>query len=310
MEIRKYVAQYDLSGNPTYDYMAVQKCNIICPFPSAPTDKIAVVDTQGLGDTGVGDEERLIKVLGENVDVILFMRMPHPNADAWRTEDINLYSVANRALANHLPLEKWSFLIFNQTDDPIKGNNSSQCDLLKNQVPKAIKVIDIIDANCADETQAQTQILEPIVKYLAGQVQKLDREYTLSSQQELNLLHSQINTELEKALNGLFKQLSIDDEDELFEELFEEFWTKLTAGLDRLVTSLRSEPEAEDSYFHEQVKQVIKAAEDDTAIPSDEPNEETATALKQIQAMILYEGDEERAYSKYTVKKLSLKRLK
>jgi hypothetical protein len=296
-EIRKYVAQYDLSGNPTYDYMAVQKCNIICPFPSAPTDKMAVVDTQGLGDTGVGDEERLIKVLGENVDVILFMRMPHPVSDAWKTEDINLYSVANRVLANHLPLKKWSFLILNQTNDPIKGNNFVQSNVLKNQVPEAIKVIDIINANCADETEAQTQILEPIVKYLVGQVQKLDREYVISYQQELNLLHSQINTELEKAINGLFKQVSIDNEDELFEELFEEFWDNLTVGLDRLVTNLRSEPEAEDSYFHEQVKQVIKAAEDDTAIPSDDPNGKTA--LEKIDRMISNKKDAESAYSAY-----------
>ncbi len=299
-DIRKYVAQYDLNGSPTYDYMAVKKCDIFCPFPNAPTDKIAVVDTQGLGDTGVGDKERLIEILGKSVDIILFIKMPNPVADYWGTSDIELYSVANTALANHLPLEKWSFFVLNQTNDPERGNNTLQCDVLKKEVPETIKVIgdNMIIANCADEQQARDIILKPIVNYLVGNVEALDKEYSASYQEELNQLQNQVSFELEKASNSLVTQSQEEDDDQLFEELFEEFWGKLTIRIDELIYNLREESEEEDYFFQEQVELVIETAKNNTAIPLDKSENETAIS-QIVREIIKSKGDPDTAYSNF-----------
>lgn len=304
-KIRQFVAQYDPQGNPTYDYMAVEKCHIFCPFPNAPTSQIAVLDTQGLGDTGIGDEARLIEVIGKSADIILFIKMPHPVSDSWGASEINLYSVANRALANHLPLKKWSFFVLNQTNDSQKGNNYSQCELLKTQVPNTIQVIgNTIIANCADEAQARDIILNPIVNYLAKNLEDLDQKYSASYQRELNQLQTQINKEIEQASNVLVSQVEAEDEDGKFEELFESFWETLTYEMNEIIEKRMDENNNDDEdfknqlYFQEQVEQVIKTTKGNSGIPLDEKN--GRTALEQIEREIVKKGgDVDTAYSSY-----------
>lgn len=283
-DIRKYVAQYDENGTPTFDYMAVQQCNIFSPFPNAPTDKIAVVDTQGLGDRGVGDEERLIKLLGENVDLILFIRMPSSMAATWDILDINLYSVANGALANHLPLKKWSFLVLNRTNDPLRGDNSKQCDVLRNQIPYTMEVIDIITANCADPNEVKTKILEPVVNESVRRIPQLDREYAESYQQELDNLRGQIDAELQKARNAFSVRQGGTEGDKyrLFRKKFEEFWSQLTNELTTLINNLNSVQNNDD--FEQQIKEVLEKAKTDNSVIL------SPSQIEEIEAKINGEG--------------------
>lgn len=83
-QIREYVAQDTLDGQRIYfNYLAVKEVKIFCQFPNADVGNIALVDMPGLGDTGIGDEERLMKTLGQDVDAVLFVRMPKPSGDYW-----------------------------------------------------------------------------------------------------------------------------------------------------------------------------------------------------------------------------------
>jgi hypothetical protein len=71
-QIREHVAQDDENGNRNYfSYLAVKEVKIFCPFPQKEVGKIALIDLPGLGDTGIGDEARLVKTVGEDVDVII-----------------------------------------------------------------------------------------------------------------------------------------------------------------------------------------------------------------------------------------------
>jgi hypothetical protein len=69
----------------------------------------------GLGDTGLGDAERLIQILGQDVDIALFVRMPRPPRDYWADVDVKLYDTARSALID-LPINLWSFVVLNKTD--------------------------------------------------------------------------------------------------------------------------------------------------------------------------------------------------
>lgn len=91
-KIREYVAQDDVKGKQVYyNYLAVKKVEIESQFPHSDIGQIAVVDLPGLGDTGVGDVERMIKVLSEDVDFALFMRKPNPGGDYWdKDSDVGL----------------------------------------------------------------------------------------------------------------------------------------------------------------------------------------------------------------------------
>src|SRR5918911_1022654 len=67
--IREYVAQDTVSGDRSFfNYLAVQHVKVFCKFPHEDIGRIALIDMPGLGDTGIGDEERLVAVLGQVVD--------------------------------------------------------------------------------------------------------------------------------------------------------------------------------------------------------------------------------------------------
>ncbi len=105
-QIREYVAQDNLDGERIYfNYLAVKEVKIICQFPNQDIGQVALVDMPGLGDTGTGDEQRLIRTLGQGVDIILLVRMPKPKGDHWDKQlDLYLYDTAGNAIPE-LPLE-------------------------------------------------------------------------------------------------------------------------------------------------------------------------------------------------------------
>ena len=143
-QIREYVAQDTTDGERIFsNYLAVKEVKITCTFPNANVGKIALVDMPGLGDTGIGDEDRLIKALGKDIDFVLFVRMPKSSGDYWADVDVKLYDAARSALVE-LPINLWSFLVLNQTDAASNnGDNLKNCqDLLETIIISAYHLID------------------------------------------------------------------------------------------------------------------------------------------------------------------------
>jgi hypothetical protein len=70
-KIREYVAQDTPDGKRIYNnYLAVKEVQIYCDFPNPDVGQISLIDMPGLGDTGIGDEMRMLKTLGKDVDPI------------------------------------------------------------------------------------------------------------------------------------------------------------------------------------------------------------------------------------------------
>lgn len=98
-EIPKFVTQYDPNESKIayFNYLAVQEVRIFCPFPDENVGKIAVVDMPGLGDTGIGDADRLVDALGQDIDFILFVRMPKHTGITGRMSMLN-FTISQIAL--------------------------------------------------------------------------------------------------------------------------------------------------------------------------------------------------------------------
>ena len=97
--IREYVAQDDRTGHRVFfNFMAVKEVRIWCSFPCQDVGRVALLDMPGLGDTGVGDQERLIATLGREVDLVLFVRMPSAKPGVWSDFDVDLYDTADKVL--------------------------------------------------------------------------------------------------------------------------------------------------------------------------------------------------------------------
>ncbi|MDF0556188.1 hypothetical protein [Kamptonema sp. UHCC 0994] len=274
-QIRQYVAQDNTSGDRVFfNYLAVKQVTIFCPFPNPDTGKIALVDMPGLGDTGVGAEEQLIKTLGESVDVVLFMRLPKSTGDAWSIyTDIPLYEIAQNALKDRLPIEKWSFMILNRTSaSSEKGDNSAQCQFMEETLPNyPIKVINVITADCSNSEEANTKILDRVLDYLTNNIENLDKEYATFCQNGLNQLQIQISSELDKA-RQIFNQGRATNQGNFaeFRKLFRTLWNNLVPQLIELLDSLRQESDAQEvnTAFQGQVNLAGQACTEDSGIPT------------------------------------------
>ncbi len=271
-QIREYVAQDNLKGERVYhNYLAVKEAKIFCTFPHPDVGQIALIDMPGLGDTGVGDESRLIEILAQDVDLILFVRMPRPMRDFWADVDVKLYDTANSALTA-LTLKQWSFLILNQTDqDSPIGDNSILCqDLEGDRENKGLYFADCITANCANPNAVNQKILDPVLNYLVDRISELDRQYVSSCQENLLQLQQEIATELTQASQALKGLAQNSNYFPKFIELFDELWIELASGLEELLQDLRAERDLENWEFKQQIEAAVTACREDNGIPTED----------------------------------------
>ncbi|GAA6616598.1 hypothetical protein [Scytonema sp. NUACC26] len=268
-EIREYVAQDTPDGQRIFfNYLAVREVKIVCKFPNTDVGQIALVDMPGLGDTGVGDEERLMKTLGQDVDGILFVRMPKSSGDYWADVDVRLYDTARASLVD-LPIELWSFMVLNRTNTESKnGDNYNNCqDLADTLKEKHLRVVRCVTANCAN-IEAAGEVLDEILNYLAQKITSLDEQYASSCQDRLIQLQNGAIAELEKARKALGEAVQQDNWFPVFLQLFDELWNDVTSGLEKLLRHLKQQRNAQDIYFKQQVEAAVAACRADTAIPS------------------------------------------
>ncbi|MGG6239696.1 hypothetical protein ACQ4N7_13805 [Nodosilinea sp. AN01ver1] len=268
-QIREYVAQDTPDGKRIYfNYLAVKEVKITCNFPNEDVGQVALVDMPGLGDTGIGDTERLVKTLGQDVDIVLFVRMPKPSGDYWADYDVHLYDTVQGALVD-LPISLWSFLVLNRTAMGSKyGDNWENCLELKESLnEKHIEVAGQLITNCAD-IQETSSLLDLILNYMTEGIHTLDRKYASACQNRLYELHRSVEIELAKARTALGESGSGEDWFPLFLQLFESLWDDLASGLDDLLDELRDQKDFPDMDFKQKVDEALNAGKQDTGLPS------------------------------------------
>ena len=275
-DIPKYITQYDLDDSTIAyaNYLAVREVQIFCSFPDENVGKIAVVDMPGLGDTGIGDEDRLVKTLGQDIDFILFVRMPKQTGDYWADVDVKLYDIANRALQG-TSLETWSFQIINELAD---GSNQRNCrDLQESIANYHLKVAQSIVVNCADSEAVQNAVLPSALEHIAKYIKMLDQRFIQSSEQSL--------IDLKDSLSNLEKQASITvgissgTENSAFNHLFKDFWKKMVLNLEKLRIELWNHRQQKDPNLAEALERAIAEAKADTGIPDIEEIREKAMLM-------------------------------
>ncbi|WP_036484412.1 hypothetical protein [Myxosarcina sp. GI1] len=270
-QIREYVAQDNLAGERVYhNYLAVREAKIFCTFPHPDVGQIALIDMPGLGDTGVGDESRLIETLAQDVDLVMMVRLPSPPREYWKDVDLQLYDTASKALTA-LSFKQWSFLILNHTDvnSPI-GDNSVYCqDLERDRENKGLYFADCITANCANAEDTNQKLLDPVLNFLVENITELDRKYVSVCQEDLLQLQQKVSAELNLSRQALKQSAQNQNYFPLFIELFDKFWDKLTSGLEELLKELRAERDLENFAFQQQIKTAIAACKEDSGLPTE-----------------------------------------
>ena len=95
-------------------------------------------------------------------------------------------------------------------------------------------------------------------------MESIEREYKQDCERQLYLVRQNINIELNKASLALNRY---GDGDLLFEQLFQQFWRKLTVDLENLLAELKENRDSLDREFEERVKNAIQRCRTDAVIP-------------------------------------------
>ena len=286
--IRQYVAQDDVEGNRKFhSHMAVKEVRIYCRFPLEDVGQVAVVDMPGLGDTGVGDEERLIRSLGKDVDFVLFVRMPRSSGDHWADTDVQLYDVARSSLTD-LPVEKWSMMILNNTGPGSRfGDNSDLCGDLKGEITTHhLNVVAASIADCSNPDQTSTLVLDPVLNYLVEHIAALDLKYASACEERLRKLSIETQAGIKRFDGFLELGSAATTEFDLFQRSFGRIYSALSVGIEGKVRHLRKHADDKDERFTQRVHQAMREAKKATAAPS----------LEQVEVLRDTEGSYDRAY--------------
>lgn len=269
-EIKKYVSQdYDEKGNPKFfNHLAVEKVEIFCSFPEAKVKKIGLVDMPGLGDTRLGDTERMVRALGQDVDFILFVRRPTVGGSFWKNEDVDLYDDASQALQDRLSLSEWSFMLLNKD-----GKNEQQCNDLENTIEnKGIHVKQCLRGNCKTSEEAN-YILNEILKELGKNMVHLDQQYMSASFQELEKFQSFIKEQIQKIQSVIG---GLGDIDAQYIKLREEFMKKLFQEIEDFRELSRQEFSKTNEEFNQKVSIVIEKCQEEIKLPNQQEIETLA----------------------------------
>ena len=236
-EIREYVAQDNARGERVYfKHMAVDSVEIFCRFPNSDIGALRLIDLPGLGDTRIGDVERVVKALRDQVDLVLFLSKPSNSGAAWQDNEIHLYSQARRALGEKLPIERWAFWVSNHDSRP-GADNLTQCELLQNSMRAAqISTADNIIVDCTDSEEVSSKLIDKALDHLAANISRNDREYTENIQADLTKLIQDLRSNIKRVQNILRDDNSFDDNDSgIFDSLFDELWDDLREDLQACV---------------------------------------------------------------------------
>jgi hypothetical protein len=276
-EIRQYVAQDTQGGERIYNsYLVVKEVRIYCDFPNPDVGQISVIDMPGLGDTGIGDKERMIETLGESVDFVLFVKKP--SCAIWDQSDVDLYDTASAALVD-LPIKEWSFMVLNRTEGLSMGDNHGYCKTLHEKIEeRSIHVSHTIVANCSKSDEVNDRILDPLLNYMLKNIERLDRQYAQTCQQRVNAIRAEVES-IVTAANGVSDQLPNDDDNSIFPDRFDDFWKSLASHLNEMLKQLKSTRQKQDPHFKDAVAQVLTECRE-------RPNLPTLERIEQVQELL------------------------
>ena len=265
-QIREYVAHDDEKGNPVYfKHYAVDKVEIFCKFPNTEVKDLRLIDLPGLGDTRIGDIERLVSALSDQVDLVVFLSKPSNTGAAWQDNEIHLYSQAKRALGEKLPIERWSFWAFNHDSRP-GAENLPQCELMQKSMSSAqIKVSDSVIADCTNLDEVSSNLIDKALNYLASNIERNDLEYASNIKEFLNKLMSDIQNVVNSAGRFLRENNDFDKDSYKFDVLFKkDIWNKLREEIQAAVgveSDIRIKRDDDCKPFKDRIEEILKSEE-------------------------------------------------
>lgn len=264
-EIREYVAQDDKQGRRVFfKHLAVDQVEIHCKFPNTDTGALRLIDLPGLGDTHLGDVQRVARALKDQVDLIFFLKKPESLGAGWEDKDIQLYTEARRALGGDLPVSQWSFWVFNHVALS-ENDNMKQCEVLSRKITdEKIEVSDTVITDCSDPDDVSAGLIDKALDFLAENIQRNDRVYAQNIQRALSAVMENVGSMLKNVQSALRDDDENDRDRWKFDDLFSALWDEVQPGIEGFVdemSELRREKDSECEPFKKKVEDILSKEE-------------------------------------------------
>jgi len=275
-EIRSFIAQDDVNYNrsnketgiPYCTWCAVSVAVIHCRFPHADLGAITLADTPGIGDFFSGAEDRLIKLIGNNLDSIIFVRKPDPKDAMIKLEDAGLHDVVRKAI-QALDIESWTYFLINKNTSPeISGGNnvaiipSYKTALAASSIrTKKTFITDVF--NPAELEQTFNEFLSDIADNLGNLDQILFEKHS----EGLRSIGAHINAFSIRAANALPGISVVAPDESKLLTLFNTLWTRVSNNLQNIVKEYKDSRDTPDEAFLATLREIFKALEAGPQLP-------------------------------------------
>ena len=267
-QIPKYVTQQRDDDNRliSHEFLAVKQVEIYCRFEQSDLNRVAIVDIPGLGDTKLGDEALMLRTLGQEVDIVIFVRRPDPIGDQWKKEeDIGLYDTANGQLKQ---LSERAFMVLNHT--ATKSDNLEDCERFKRTMSD-MKVVNTFIVDCYDSAATNQQVLEPIISYAldSDRLLELDRSHRDGILiPSCDRIHKSVQEQLTQA-KKVFGEINENDAwAEKVDKIFTPLWKDLRIGLESKLGEIAERRHEEDPALRKQIEETFRDLKENNGIPT------------------------------------------
>jgi hypothetical protein len=268
-EFRQFVADYDSNGREPYrKWLAVRHARIFCPLAEAEVAQVALVDMPGLGDTGVGDEDRLLSALAAEVDSVLFLKKPKPTGDKIEDDEQRVWELANGAQPG-VPAKLWTFWLFNR--DSNHGDNATQCDSCQAQLPQRhVEVAKVMVADCTDRT-AVGGVLDAVLDHLGQNIESLDAAFARTRRDALTALLKEIEEWCtgDLALAQRFGKVG-GNEFRIFQSRFDDLFRALKIEFQLRYREMSNSRDLPHAGYTKTLEQIFEKAKAEPGIPDEQ----------------------------------------
>jgi len=276
-EIREWIAQEGVATEgqtppKLHKWRAVKYANIHCRFSQQDVGSISVSDTPGLGDYISGAEERLVELVGRDLDAALFVRMPSQHGPIVTPPDTNLYTLISRAIPEFTPKD-WSYFIINKTTENAGNLDHFERDL----EDKRIHTRSRHRVDCSDRGETLVA-LDQILSDISNNLGKLDQRLFDIRMESLGDLQDEIQNLADQAAKALPSAGASQPDLVLLNKLFEKAWKKLGSSLKQQVDSWRTKRNETDQDFLSTVSEIFSKLNEGPGLPEVREIEEEAAA--------------------------------
>ncbi|MFT4031054.1 MAG: hypothetical protein QM669_01415 [Siphonobacter sp.] len=280
-QIREYIAQDNKNGERIYyNYLAVKEIKIFCAFPYKDMENIAFIDMPGLGDTGILSENQLMEVISNDIDILLFTKMPSGMGDIWKSQEIELYDTIKKTVAE-IPIETWGYLLMNHIkSESVNEDNFKNCKQLINELPEEMGFVSNLIVDFSNKEEVQNILQNHILQDGLKKINYIDDLYMSDLQKKLTHLKEKVSTQINNI--KIISNMETGQNQFIFHnfsKLFRTFSKKLYIDLEEYLEGFRAQKDSANECIIESIRIAQERSYKNTDIPTIEEIEETRNIL-------------------------------